>query len=216
MRRGVVIFVLVFVVGMLNIPVLDGQVVQDEQATRGVGERGIGLTVIAKGAVQPIIDHMPPGQSTRNAPLAFAVELDLLYRLPIDALRIDLGIGGRYLIERAIDGGANGYSLLPLYAMAQLPFAIPSLEAFWEIYLDGKIGYVFFLPTDRYRAAYLADTTVVGGLFLSFGLGTAYSITDWLQIRLLASYNIHYIDAMSRGTVEDNVFEVSVGVGFAL
>lgn len=184
------------------------------QATTTEAGNLLGVTVIVKGAVQPIVQHALPAGILRAAPAAFAVELDAFYRLPLDRVDIDVGVGLRYLFDRAIDGGAHPYSLIPVYALVQLPFGIPSFEGVWEIYIDGRLGYAAFLPSNEYTAQYLTGRGHSGGVYLAAGLGTVYHFSPRFEARLLVSYNAHLIPLTTGTMIEDTVFEISAGVGF--
>ena len=175
----------------------------------------IGITTVLQGAIQPIVQHTTPDGVGRSASTGFAVELDVLYRLPISTFALDVGIGARYLFPRAVDGN-NQYSFLPLYAVIQLPFSVPSLENALGIYVDGRIGYSFFLPADSYKEAYLQETDVTGGLFFGFGLGIAYHINRRFHIRATALYSVSNATGTNNTKLEEGVFEASVGVGFTL
>lgn len=177
--------------------------------------QNIGLKVTASGAIQPIVQHAAPDRVSRATPTAFAIEVNGLYRLPIDAIAIDVGIGARYLFQRS-EGRDNTYSLVPIYAIVQIPFSLPSFGDGWSIYIDGRLGYSFFLPSSAYRAAYSSTnvTNVVGGVVLGVGLGTAYQITKLLDVRagVLYSYNLN---ESGDTRIEVSTFDVSIGAGFS-
>ena len=176
-----------------------------------VANDALGIQILLSGAVQPIVQHTPTNSSRLTVPVAFGIELDGLYRLPIAVVDLDVGIGVRYLFNRAVDN--REYGFVPLYALVHFPLTVPTLEDILSLYIDGRIGYSFFLPSQAYVDEYVPDVEAVGGLYFGFGLGVAYNINRFLQIRGSALYHRNSVATGSGAVIPDTLFEILFGVG---
>ena len=174
---------------------------------------GIGIQILLSGAVQPIVQHTPANRSRLTVPVAFGIELDGLYRLPIAAVDLDVGIGVRYLFNRAVNNSEYGF--VPLYALVHFPLTVPTLEDILSLYIDGRVGYSFFLPSQAYVNEYELDDEAVGGLYFGFGLGVIYNINRFLQIRGSALYHRNSVATGSGVVIPDTLFEILFGVGIS-
>jgi len=177
----------------------------------------IGIRTVVSAGIAPVANHTSTDNVGRNLPTAFSIEFDVLYQLPFDRLAIDVGIGLRYLFTRTLGNGQT-YEFAPLYAIVQLPFDIPSLQDILSIYIDGRIGYSFFIPSATYRASYLPNTTeAVGGLYFGIGLGVEYTIVrDFFGIHAAAIYHSNGVNSFAANDITDTLFEVLLGISFTL
>ena len=177
---------------------------------------GGGVSIRAHGAVEAWESHnisTDTGISTRPS-IGFTAGGDILYRLPLQFINVDIGIGAKYLFDRQVDDGGSQYSFLPLYLNARLPFGMPGDNVF-SIYLEGRVGYSFLFANDAYRDAYLNGDITYGGLYLGVGLGTLFQLNDVLSLFVSVAFE-NANGGSSSGEVINHAFDVAAGIGIDL
>ncbi len=220
-RRRFSVLCLVLLLGVVILPSF--QPAPAAQTTPpGEGERAaiaeprepIGLRVRAIGGLLPI-GTFRVGTTIHQPAFGFSAGGDISYRLPFDEVGIDVGIGSKYNFERLIDGqGGAAYSTIPLYFLVGLPFALPDVEVF-GIFLEGRIGYSFFLVNDAFRndVDLLNGNDPEGNLYWAIGIGAEFNITP----AFFASVAINYGSgggATSTTTITNETFDIEIGLGY--
>lgn len=178
-------------------------------------QEAIGLQTRIFGSVQPIETHNSTNNTNRSTSLGFGVGVEALYRLPIETVAIDVGLGVRWHFDRAVNGSEQ-YNLLPIYAVAQLPLSFPNLADFLNIYLEGKIGYVVMLTNALYEDVYLEDDNINnGGIFYGLGIGIVYTPVALIQFySAVAFHGIGIASTQKQQEITDLSLDVTLGVGF--
>ena len=172
----------------------------------------IGLRVRAISGLLPI-GTFRVGTDVQQPAFGFSAGGDISYRLPIDAVGIDVGVGSKYNFERIVAGqGGAAYSTIPLYVLVGLPFSLPDIAIF-EIFLEGRIGYSFFLVNDAFRNNLLNGNDPEGDLYWAIGIGAQLDIVP----SLFASVAINYGSGGGKTattTITNETFDIEIGLGY--
>ena len=181
-------------------------------AAQEAQEDPVGIQVRAFGGLLPWGTHQT-GSQIRRPTFGASVGIEGLYRLPIEGIDLDVGLGAKFVFNRSIsvENSTFGYSVLPIYATVQLPLLFPESDQ-WFFYLAGRLGYAFFLTDQKYRDSIAGASDLVGGISYGIGLGLGFIPFDHFSITLELAYE----GSGGLGSVvSDDRADISIGAGFA-
>ncbi|MCP4582601.1 MAG: hypothetical protein GY839_13410 [candidate division Zixibacteria bacterium] len=119
---------------------------------------------------------------------SISANFDVLFK---EIERIRWGIGAQYQLPRSISGLSGKFNFMPIYAHM---IAYPFLENDFP-YIVARIGYNLFLGDNVFRIDYDNDTTLKGGLYYAYGVGTARRLKTGLVLtEIVLSFNKGFIE----------------------